>query len=96
MLIAVIVIETSELIMVIWHPALSPAFVAFPRTITIAVAETMLHDVAEVPDDGLLPTFAEQVKLVVNPDPDSVIILLAYAAAGLTAVAAGGALMVKD
>ncbi len=42
---------------------------------TIVVCEVMLHDVAEVPDDGLLPNTAKQLKLVVNPDPVSVTVL---------------------
>jgi hypothetical protein len=67
-----------------------------PRTMIIVVCETILHDIAEVPDDGIMPNFAKQFKLVVKLDPVSVIVLLAYAAAGLTAVAEGAALMVKD
>ncbi len=54
-----------------------------------------MHDDVEVPEDGLLPTFAEHVKLVENPVPINVTVLLVYAEVGLTAVAAGAALMVN-
>ena len=74
-LIAVNANETSAFFMLIWHPVLSPAVVELPSTMTIVVCEVMLHDVAEVPDDGLLPKTAIQLKLVVNPDPVSVTVL---------------------
>ena len=96
MLEAISTIATAASLIVISHPVFSPALVEPSRTITIAVCETMLHDAAEVPDDGLLPNFAEQVKLVVNPAPVSVMVLLAYEAAGMTPVTVGAALMVND
>ncbi len=58
-------------------PALSPAAVDALSTMTIVAADMMLHADAVVPDAGLLPTFAEHVKLVVNPAPANVMVLLA-------------------
>jgi hypothetical protein len=54
-----------------------------------------MHDNADVPEDGLLPTLAEHIKLMVNPVPVNVTVLLVYAEVGLTPVAAGAALMVN-
>ncbi len=58
-------------------PAFAPAVVDALRTMTIDAVEAMLHEDAVAPDEGTLPTFAEHVKLVVNPVPASVMVLLA-------------------
>ncbi len=67
-----------------------------PRATTTAVDDAMLHHEAGAPDEGVLPTFAQHAKLVVNPVPVSVIVLLVYAVGGLTPLALGAALMVND
>ncbi len=62
---------------------------------TIVPDVEMAHEDAAMPVGGLLPTVAEHVKLVVKPAPDNVMVLVEYAAAGLTAVALGAALIVN-
>ncbi len=47
-----------------------------PRAMTTVVDDAMLHHDAGTPDEGVLPTFAQQSKLEVNPVPVSVMVLL--------------------
>ncbi len=66
-----------------------------PRTITIVPDVEMVHEEAAMPVGGLLPTVAEHIKLVVKPAPVNVMVLVEYAAAGVTVVALGAALIVN-